>query len=199
MQNFVDRSDGKDGFALLSNDVTEYEALDDKNGTTYLTLFRAMGNMIVTGWECVNRYPKQDGSQLLRTMDFAYAVYPHQGDWKQANVCAQADRFINEPAVYQVMGNHEGGMPRCGGFVKIEDPNLILSAFKKADDGVGYVLRVYNPTENTIETKVVFFRAIKAARYSSMAEESREAAAFDENRLFIQAQSGKIVTFRLEF
>ncbi|MCL2487517.1 MAG: glycosyl hydrolase-related protein, partial [Oscillospiraceae bacterium] len=199
MQHFVDLSDGERGLALLSNSVTEYEALSDVKGTVYLTLFRAMGNMIVTGWECVNRFPAQNGSQLQRQMDFAYAVYPHQGNWQSADVYAQAERFISQPCVYQTIGNHKGSLPYSGGFLEITDDNLVLSAFKKADDGDGYILRVFNPCDSEITADVIFAADILSANHASMGEESREKAGFAGNRLRVTAAANKIMTYRLVF
>ena len=199
MQHFVDLSNEVRGLALLSNSITEYEAVDDGKNTLYLTLFRSMGNMIVTGWECVNRFPHQEGSQLQRRMDFSYAVYPHKGNWSQACVYAQAERFISEPYIYQTIGNHKGKLPYSGCFMEITDDNLVLSAFKKADDGNGYILRIFNPCHKEIKAEVIFSTDIVCANYSSMVEGIREKAEFLNNRLRVFIAPNKIISYRLVF
>lgn len=199
MQNFVDLSDGYKGLALLSSGLTEYEAAADPARTAYLTLFRAMGNMIVTGWECVNRFPEQDGSQLLRKMEFDYAVYPHGGDWVEGHVYREASALNCAMQAYQAAGSRSGSMERERAFLEIGDDNLVLSACKRADDGQGTILRLYNPTGRTIESWVRFDCPIAKAMRTSMREENREPAAFDGNTLRLRVEHGKIVTVRVMF
>ena len=66
MQHFVDVNDGNKGLAVLNNCLTEYELRDDENKTVYLTLFRAVGNMIVTWWEAVGVFPGEDGKPTAK-------------------------------------------------------------------------------------------------------------------------------------
>ena len=199
MQDFVDVSDGKHGLSLLSNGIAEYEACEDEKRTVLLTLFRAMNNMIVTGWECVNRYSAQQGSQLLRTMEFEYAVYPHSGDWAEGNAYFEAKSLTCPPAAYQTMGARGGKLPRQYSFFSIEDKNLILSALKKADEGEGYVLRVYNPTNRPIRSGIRFEKPPVRVFTAGMRETRREAVDFDPDRIMIEVAAQKIVTLMLEF
>jgi mannosylglycerate hydrolase len=219
MQTFVDVSDGSRGLALISGDIIEYEATPDEDGTLYLTLFRAVSNMIVTGWECVDRYPRQKGGQLQRAMAFRYGIYPHAGDWTEGRVYREADAFNIVPASRQIMIPKRGGAPgddasSCAaetsnnrdfriladtGFMRIEDDRLILSAFKKADDGSGYLLRVFNPTKTSVRTDVAFARPIVSAKRSSMREIPGEDADYVGTRLTVDAPAGKILSFRVEF
>ena len=200
MQSFVDISDGTNALALLSNSFCEYEALSDADGTVMLTLFRAVKNMIVTGWECVNRYPRQEGSQLQRSMEFEYAVYPHTGDWALGEVFAQARSLLGTPLAYQTMGAHEGMLPREYGFLNIENKNLILSAYKMADDGHGCVLRVYNPTASSITSRIRFAGTLRKAHMATMAEQPLEALLLPQkDEITIGVDHHKIVTLRLEF
>lgn len=152
MQIFADVSDENKGLGIVNNCFTEYEMKDDQ--TLYMTLFRAMGNMIVTWWEAVGEFPGKKGSQLLRKMEYEYAIYPHKGNWEEAETYAEARR-LNAPAMtYQVTGKAFGTLPLEQGFLKIENRNLQVSAFKKAEDRDSIILRVYNPTSATIDTEV---------------------------------------------
>lgn len=152
MQIFADVSDEKKGLGIVNNCFTEYEMKADQ--TLYITLFRAMGNMIVTWWEAVGEFPGKDGSQLLRRMEFEYAVYPHCGNWEKAETYAEARR-VNTPAmVYQIMGECRGELPLEQELLKIDDKNLQVSALKKSENRESLILRVYNPTGKTIDTDI---------------------------------------------
>ena len=130
MQHFVDVSDGQKGIALLNNCLTEYEVRDDENATAYLTLFRSMGNMIVTWWEAVGVFPKQNGSQLQRTMEFEYSIYPHDGTWDKGLVYREAEQLNAPVTTYQVTPHSSGTLPQEHSFLTVEPENLMMSAFK---------------------------------------------------------------------
>ena len=188
MQNFVDVSDGENGMAIINNGLTEFEAKPD--GTVYLTLFRAVSNMIVTGWECVGRFPEQKGSQLQGVLEFEYGIYPHSGDWQQAGVYFEAQKINTPMMAYQVMGGTKGDLPPTHSFVRISEQNVILSAFKKAEDGSGYVIRLFNPTDMTIEFSIEIDQKVKQA-YLLRMDETRKGDA-DLRRLTIAPK--KIMT-----
>ena len=122
--------------------------------TLYMTLFRAMGNMIVTWWEAVGEFPGKKGSQLQRKMEFEYAIYPHKGNWEEAETYAQARRLNTPAMVYQVAGGTGGGLALEQELLRIDDRNLQVSAFKKSEERDSLILRVYNPTGKTIRTQV---------------------------------------------
>lgn len=152
MQMFADVSDSRKGLGIVNNCFTEYEMKADQ--TLYFTLFRAMGNMIVTWWEAVGEFPGKMGSQLLRKMEYEYAIYPHKGNWEEAETYAEA-RKLNAPVMpYQVTGVTKGNLPLEQGFLKISDKNLQMSAFKKAEDRDSLILRVYNPTGQPVQTDI---------------------------------------------
>lgn len=152
MQIFTDVSDEKKGLGIVNKCFTEYEMKEDQ--TLYMTLFRAMGNMIVTWWEAVGEFPGKKGSQLLRKMEFEYAIYPHKGNWEKSEIYAEARRFNAPAMVYQVTGKTEGNLGAEQSFLKIEEKNLQISAFKKCEDRDSLILRVYNPTEHIIHTTI---------------------------------------------
>ena len=56
------------------------------------------------------------------------------------------------PALTYVEGT--GDLPRTGSLLAIDNPNVILSACKPADDGAGTVIRLYNASEDSQDTTV---------------------------------------------
>lgn len=198
MQHFVDINDGKKGLALLNNCLTEYELKDDENSTLYLTLFRAMGNMIVTWWEAVGIFPDQTGSQVLRDMEFEYSVYPHEGGWEYGNVYRQAE-LLNVPlALYQVSGHSLGSLPAKYGFLSIEPENLICSAFKKAEERDSYILRLFNPTDRMLQGEIRLAVPLKEAYVTNLNEErEHELSLVGGNSINIAIHSNKIITIEM--
>ncbi|MDH4203750.1 MAG: glycosyl hydrolase-related protein [Phycisphaerae bacterium] len=201
MQHFVDISDGDKGIALLNNCLTEYEVKDDENSTAYLTLFRAMGNMIVTWWEAVGVFPKQSGSQLQGPMEFEYSIYPHDGAWDEGLVYTQAETFNAPVALYQVTPHSKGTLPEEHSFVSIEPANLIMSALKQGEDSESIILRLFNPTGNTIEGKVIMPKPAKKAYVVDLNEDRQLELLLgsDPGVLEMSVKQNKIVTIEVIF
>ena len=199
-QHFVDLSANGQGLALLHTGMTEYEACADENATLRMTLFRAMGNMIVTWWEAVGVFPDQDGSQLQRRMTFDYALYPHDGDWAEGEVYAEAEALNVPPAPFQVTASGQTGtLPPETSFYAVEPANLVVSAFKQAQDRETCVLRLFNPTGAAIEGTIRLRAKLKAA-YLTDLNETRvsKLEVVDETTVAVEAGPWKIVTVEVE-
>jgi mannosylglycerate hydrolase len=198
MQHFVDVSDGKRGLALLNNCLTEYELRNDENATAYLTLFRAMGNMIVTWWEAVGQFPGHDGSQMLRDVEFEYSIYPHTGNWAQGQVYAEAEKLNRPPSVYQVTPHKLGKLPQRHSFYSVEPSNLIVSAFKRAEDRESCIVRVFNPTNKTIQGTIKLAGPVKQAFLVDLNETRKRKLAVEKSGVVkVSVGSNKIVTVEL--
>ena len=199
MQHFVDVSDGKTGLALLNNSLTEYELRDDEKATLYLTLFRAMGNMIVTWWEAVGMFGDQEGSQVQRDMQFEYSIYPHGGDWAKGGVYAEAELLNRPPSAYQVTPHKMGKLPRKHSFWSVSPANLIVSAFKKAEDRETCILRVFNPTDKPITGEIKLAAPVKEVWLTDMNESRQKPVPVTSPSVVkISVGPNKIVTVEIE-
>jgi mannosylglycerate hydrolase len=200
MQHFIDVSDGKQGLALLNNCLTEYELKDDEKSTLYLTLFRSMGNMIATWWEAVGVFPKQKGSQMLRKLEFEYSLYPHEGDWSKGKVYSEAEKLNVRLAPYQVTPHSKGTLPLKHSFFSVAPENLIVSAFKKAEDRESCILRLYNPTNKEIKGNIKLYVPFKAAYITNLNEERFSKLNGDDSKnITISVDPNKITTIEMEF
>lgn len=199
MQHFVDVSDGTAGLALLNNSLTEYELKDDGCHTLYLTLFRSVGNMIVTGWESVGLFPEQMGSQLLQELEFEYAMYPHRGSWAEGSVYREAEEMNVPLAPYQVTPHRMGHLPEQFSFLAVEPANLILSAFKKAEDRDAFILRLFNPTDQPVAGRIQFPQNLKRAYVTNLNETRQtELIMKDPGCIEVTAAPRKIITLEIE-
>ncbi len=164
MQMFVDVSDGSNGLAVVNNSFTECQLLEDSDGTLAITLFRAVRNRICTEYRSSGNFPEQNGAQLLRTLEYEYALYPHAGDWNQGDVFAQACAFNTPVASYQISkGRDAGSLPCDLSMLDISPSTLVLSALKKAEDRESFVIRIHNPTAATVAGCIRFHVKPKAA------------------------------------
>jgi len=72
---------------------------------------------------------------------FRMLLVPHKGNWKENGIARIAEEFSTPPLViYQ--GIHDGKMPGSGSFIKVDSPDIVISAIKKSETGNDIIMRV---------------------------------------------------------
>ena len=71
---------------------------------------------------------------------FAYALYPHAGDWRTGDVLREAVAF-NNPILWSAPPDK---MP-SGSICSVADSTLVCDTVKPAENGRGVILRLYEP------------------------------------------------------
>jgi alpha-mannosidase len=107
-------------------------------------------------------------------------------------VPAEAQAF-NAPLRAAQTGAHEGPLPRQGSFVTVEPEGLILSAVKQAEDGGSVVVRVYNPTTETISGRVGV-RGAATAALAQLSEDPLGALPLEGGCVSVDVGPKRIVT-----
>ncbi len=147
-QSFVDLNDGNSGLAIINKGLPEYEILDDT--TIALTLLRSVGHVGKPG---LNIRPGRvsgielsaPAAQMKGSYTFSYAIYPHQGNYDEAGVVAEAHQFISSVYSEQLMEpSTEGELPLSQSFITLNTKNIVLSALKKAEKEDALIVRLYN-------------------------------------------------------
>ncbi len=197
LNQFVDISDNKHGLAILVDGLKEYEVRDDKDRTIAVTLFRGFEYIIQPSSK--QDYTFQKGSQCLGKSEYRLAIYPHSGNWKDGNVYREALNFNNQLSIVQT-GKAKGKLPAELSFLKIEPEDLIFSALKKSEDGNGFVLRVYNPTEKDFKGEVEFYNPISKVEHVTLEEIFvREINLNSKNSFTVSLNKKKIGTYKIVF
>jgi mannosylglycerate hydrolase len=198
MQQFADVTDNKNGLAVISNCLAEYEVLRDEQKTLAITLFRSVNNRLCAEYRSAREFPMEKGGQCLRLMEFEYALYPHAGNWVKAKVYKQAQSLNTGVTVYQTTSHKQGHLGQCQSLFSIEPENLILSAFKRAEDSDSYILRVFNPTDETLKGKITMPVELKQVYMANLNEERKEAIKLSSPKTFdVTVEKGKIITLEM--
>jgi alpha-mannosidase len=87
------------------------------------------------------RYQFQDQGQQR----FSLALLPHRGDWTDARVTRRAAELNQRPTVL-FESFHAGSLPTSRSFLAVEPENVVVGAFKVAEDGDGLVVRAVETT-----------------------------------------------------
>ncbi|MBM3671938.1 MAG: alpha-mannosidase [Actinobacteria bacterium] len=153
-RRFVDCSDGSAGLAVLHDGLLEYEVVDDGRELA-LTMLRATGYLsrIEPSLRPNPAGPPDEleGPQLQRVLSFDYAVLPHRGDWRAADLYAAADELLVPLERVRGDGVDSAHRPPSGQELSVDGAQV--SAVVR--DGIGLVVRVFNaspePSVATVE------------------------------------------------
>ena len=203
---FTDLSDGTRGVAFLNKGLPQYQALPD--GTYCLTLFRAVSHL---GKYYLPEYGGQGAveteacfptpsAQMQGDQTYEYAVCFHEGDWIAGHVHTEAQRFCFPPRCMQTFANHydaDPSLPPEGSFVHIEPEACVLSAFKRSEDGRGFVLRFFNVSGEKVQTSVEFRQEFSRIEKANLAETPESELGTNARTVSLDVRPHEIVTLRI--
>lgn len=154
MNSFVDLSDGMHGVALLNTGLKAYETDDDEARTVYLSLLRCFPLRICVTADMQDYSRWEKGSQCIGINTFRYAFMPHTGDWESGGVWAASERFNLSLSAAQLAPTAHGKNGLTHAFLELAQENLHVSAVKQSEDGNGYVIRLFNPSDNAVRNAI---------------------------------------------
>lgn len=73
---------------------------------------------------------------------FTYALLPHEGGWEGAGTLRCAAE-LNQRPVAALESFHRGPLPQQDSFLSAEPANVVVSAFKQAEDGEDLIVRCF--------------------------------------------------------
>ncbi len=123
-QRWADLSEAGYGVSLLNDSRYGYDVLGN---VLRITLLRG------------TEYPDPDADQGEH--EFVYSLLPHPGRWSEADTVRRAFE-LNAPLVAVPAGARGG--PETISYLSIQGP-AILETLKPAEDGDGFILRLYEP------------------------------------------------------
>ncbi len=204
MHDFCGISDGKIGAAFTGDGIMEYEVLPMRR-TVCLTLIRATDRLHVGVLGAGSKF-KLPKAQLLGKQSYRYAFIPHSGSYE--NVLTDIERFRHP--MYSVqkdfleeesMPDYERpqqNMPTQGGFVEVEGA-VLTTAIKPAEDGNGFILRIYNPSSSQEKARIKLYPAYTIAKVEQCRLDEvfvRDVIAID-NCFTAETMPKKILSFRI--
>lgn len=174
---WMDFSEGGYGVSLL-NDCKYGHSLFD--GDMALTLIKS-------GIE-----PNKTADQELHR--FTYSLYPHAGTWREADTARKA-ACLNQPAyAVQNAADH-----LHYSLFHVDTDSLMADTVKKAEDGNGVILRMYE-YENKRGKAVTEFEAKIAQVYEcDLMEKNQQTVSHSEKSFCFDYKPYEIKTFRVIF
>ena len=196
MQHWVDLSDGKSGLAVLNRNLQEFEVTDDASRTLMLTLMRCTAMRICSEFRAPQSDPAQTGAQAHGRTIFQYAIYPHDGGWQAADTAGAAEKFNAPMKGFQHTRPEEGDLPQSASLLAVCAP-LRISAVKKAENREGIIIRLFNPTDETVKGELSVGRPIRTCERVRLDEKTVQPCDIKNGRIYFTADKFKMITLRI--
>jgi alpha-mannosidase len=150
------------------------------------------------GWSCLGnelrlsllRSPRSpDPEADIGRHEFAYALLPHAGGWREAGVVAEAACF-NAPL-------RRTSAPVPESFASVDDPNLVLDTIKRAEDSDALVLRLFEAHGARGVARLSVAAPFSSARRANLLEDDGDALEADDGVVVVPYRPHEIVTVKL--
>ena len=155
---WADLGDAKQGLSILNDSKYGYDAAGN---TLRITLLRSA------------TWPDEVADKGRQ--QFTYAIYPHAGTWKQA-LTVRRGYELNDPLKAEQVFPHTGSLPAEHSWASIENPNVTLTAIKKAEDSDALVFRMYEWAGETTQVKLHIPPGATSATETNLMEKPEGAA-----------------------
>jgi hypothetical protein len=137
------------------------------------------------------------GLELGVERSFDYALVPHEGDWRAAEIYRAGWEF-NHPLAVRKVTTYAGKLPKRWGLLELSRANVAVSALKPGADGT-VVLRVYEAAGRASSAvKIKFNAGISSARESNLIEENGRELRTADNAIQFDLGAYEIKTFKLK-
>ena len=165
-------ADGSFGTAILND--CKYGSDKPDDNTIRLTLLYTPGTR--AGYQ-------DQGTQDLGKHEFIYAIAPHAAGWQQGKIPWSAQR-LNQPLLTFSTTSHAGALGKSISIAKVDKPNVLISAMKKAEDSDEIIVRLHETDGTSAQsTAVSFISPVQSAREVDGQEREIGAATIVDGKL----------------
>jgi len=173
---WADLSEPAFGVSLLSDARYGFSVFDGQMG---LSLIR--GPMI------------PDPTADIGEHRFRYGLYPHQGDWRAADTVAHAARF-GRP--FEWLAGGPATILETS-LVTAAPSSVVIDTIKPAEDGEGWVVRLYESHGGRARAELSFGVPVARAWLSNTLEDRLTPVAVEDGGCILSLRAFQIVTLRL--
>jgi alpha-mannosidase len=135
------------------------------------------------------------GYEIDRERTLRYALVPHRGDWRQAQVYREGMEF-GRPLLCRPAAAHAGSLPATWGWVQVSEPSVVVSALQAGSDGAA-LLRVYETIGKATNVTLTFAAELASANEVNLMADTMAAVKPDGKRLSCDIGAFQIKTLKV--
>jgi mannosylglycerate hydrolase len=197
---FVSVDDGAHGLTIANRGLPEYEVIETPSGAEMaVTLMRCVGWLsradISSRRGGAGPQLRTPGAQMHGRYEFAYSIIPHAGDWAAAAAHVAAVQHLR-PMRARWNRRGLGHIDYSGSLLEVESAGFAVSAIKRAEDGDGIIVRLYNTLDDEAGTTVNLPTTGGTVSKVNLNEEHIADLHRDEDGVGVTARRNEIVTLR---
>jgi alpha-mannosidase len=180
---WADLGDSAHGFSLINESKYGYDA---KDNVLRISLLRSP------------TWPDAEADRGHH--HFAYSLYPHAGDWKQALTVRRGYEF-NSKLTALAVNPHAGASPTNNSFVSADQDNVVVTALKKAEDGDALLLRFYEWAGKNSEVHFTLPPGATSAHLTNLMEqpEGSALAVSSDAKITVPVHPFEIISVRVDY
>jgi alpha-mannosidase len=127
---------------------------------------------------------------------FTYSLYPHTGGWDERTI---AEAYaLNDPLIARPgTGSPKGAAANVPAFIQADRPNVVIETIKQAEDGDGFIVRLYESQRQRGPVSLQLGFSLAEAWRTNLLEENEEQLPTDGDRLQLSLRPFEILTLRL--
>ncbi|HEY3475788.1 MAG TPA: glycoside hydrolase family 38 C-terminal domain-containing protein, partial [Anaerolineales bacterium] len=128
---------------------------------------------------------------------FKYSLYPHSGSWKEDT---QREAYLlNDPIVVYQRKEERGKrtVSNLQSLISVSSPNVIIETIKRAEDGNGIILRLYESQRKRGPVQLRAGFAVEAAWETNLLEENASELSIEKDSIQLNLRPYQIMTIRL--
>jgi alpha-mannosidase len=139
--------------------------------------------------------------------DFAYSMYPHAGSWKEET--PREAYLLNDPLISyrskvesEVLSSSKGRKSDVSGskldsFFSISSPNVIIETIKRAEDGNGIIVRLYESQRRRGPVQLKAGFGVQSAWETNLLEENESQLEVENDTIHLTLRPFQIMTIRV--
>ena len=128
--------------------------------------------------------------------EFTYSYYPHVGVWQDGGT-VQAALTLNQPVIGRVACAHSGTLPTEKSFISMDLRSLVIDAFKPAQDGDGWILRMYESESRRGDATVTINLPFTRVTECNLMEVDETELAVNGSTFTFAVKPYEVRTFRI--
>ena len=125
-----------------------------------------------------------------------YSLLPHRGEAECSGV-PLAGYDLNVPFRAQKLPVQQGMLARAHSYFRIDKPNLVIEAVKRAEDGDGLIIRLFEAYRRRGTARLILNGLCSRATRTDLLERNREDLPVHGGAVVIEFRPFEIITLRL--
>ena len=139
-------------------------------------------------------------AQEFKTYSFQYSLFPHREGWKESDCYKPAYEFSHGLSGFQLPASKgRRKLPFMFSFVEIEPGNLVLAAFKKAENTDEVVLRLFETKGQKTTGVIHLFKEPASVKKVNLLEEEEGRINHQGDEITLSVRPFEITSLKIRF